>query len=77
MLDHRTAALMALKHLKELGHKEIAFMKGPASSSDSEDRWKSIVQVCRLLNIHVKPELTLKVEGDTASPDLGYPYAKD
>jgi DNA-binding LacI/PurR family transcriptional regulator len=76
VLDHRTAALMALKHLKELGHKEIAFMKGPASSSDSEDRWKSIVQVCRLLNIHVKPELTLKVEGDTASPELGYPYAK-
>jgi DNA-binding LacI/PurR family transcriptional regulator len=76
VLDHRTAALMALKHLKELGHKEIAFMKGPASSSDSEDRWKSIVQVCRLLNIQVKPELTLKVAGDTASPELGYPYAK-
>ena len=76
VLDHRTAALMALKHLKELGHKEIAFMKGPASSSDSEDRWKSIVQVCRLLNIHVKPELTLRLEGDTASPELGYPYAK-
>jgi DNA-binding LacI/PurR family transcriptional regulator len=76
VLDHRTAALMALKHLKELGHKEIAFMKGPASSSDSEDRWKSIGQVCRLLNIQVRPELTLKVEGDTASPELGYPYAK-
>jgi LacI family transcriptional regulator len=76
VLDHRTAALMALKHLKELGHKEIAFMKGPASSSDSEDRWKSIVQVCRRLNIHVKPELTLRLEGDTASPELGYPYAK-
>jgi DNA-binding LacI/PurR family transcriptional regulator len=76
VLDHRTAALLALKHLKELGHKEIAFMKGPASSSDSEDRWKSIVQVCRLLNIQVKPELTLKVEGDTASPELGYPHAK-
>jgi DNA-binding LacI/PurR family transcriptional regulator len=76
VLDHRTAALMALKHLKELGHKEIAFMKGPASSSDSEDRWKSIGQVCRLLNIQVRPELTLKVEGDTASPELGYPHAK-
>jgi DNA-binding LacI/PurR family transcriptional regulator len=76
VLDHRNAALLALKHLKELGHKEIAFMKGPASSSDSEDRWKSIAQVCRLLNIQVKPELTLKVEGDTASPELGYPYAK-
>jgi LacI family transcriptional regulator len=77
VLDHRTAALMALKHLTELGHKEIAFMKGPASSSDSEDRWKAIVQVSRLLNIHIKPELTLSLEGDAASPDLGYPYAKE
>jgi DNA-binding LacI/PurR family transcriptional regulator len=77
VLDHRTAALLALKHLTELGHKEIAFMKGPASSSDSEDRWKAIVQVCRLLNIHVRPELTLLLEGDTASQELGYPYAKE
>jgi DNA-binding LacI/PurR family transcriptional regulator len=76
VLDHRTAALMALKHLMELGHKEIAFVKGPASSSDSEDRWKAIVQVSRLLNIHIKPELTLRLEGNAASPDLGYPYAK-
>ena len=51
-------------------------MKGPASSSDSEDRWKSIVQVCRRLNIQIKPELTLGVEGNAASPDLGYPYVK-
>src|SRR5271169_6436844 len=76
VLDHRTAALLALRHLSELGHKEIAFMKGPASSSDSEDRWKGIVQVCRLLNIQIRPELTLRLEGDTASQDLGYPYAK-
>src|SRR5580658_2920985 len=76
VLDHHTAALMALKHLTELGHKEIAFMKGPASSSDSEDRWKAIVQVCRRLNIPIRPELTLRLEGDTASQDLGYPYAK-
>ncbi|HLW99840.1 MAG TPA: LacI family DNA-binding transcriptional regulator [Candidatus Acidoferrales bacterium] len=76
VLDHQTAALMALKHLTQFGHKEIAFMKGPTSSSDSEDRWKSIIQVCRRLNIQVKPELTLRVEGNAASPDLGYPYAK-
>src|ERR1700674_2693438 len=35
VLDHRSAAEMALKHLIELGHKDIALMKGPTSSSDS------------------------------------------
>jgi len=51
VLDHRSAAEMALKHLVELGHKEIAIMKGPTSSSDSEDRWKAIVRVSDELGI--------------------------
>jgi DNA-binding LacI/PurR family transcriptional regulator len=44
VLDHGTAALLALKHLKALGHEEIAFMEGPPTSSDSRDRWKAIVE---------------------------------
>jgi LacI family transcriptional regulator len=76
ILDHRTAARMALSHLTELGHEEIALMKGPASSSDSEDRWKAIVEVSRKLGIRIRPELIVQLEGDTATPDLGYPFAK-
>ena len=44
LLDHRRAALLALQHLCELGHREIAFMKGPQYSSDSTDRWQAIVR---------------------------------
>jgi DNA-binding LacI/PurR family transcriptional regulator len=76
VLNHRTAARMALKHLTGLGHKEIAFMKGPASSSDSEDRWKAIVKVSRELGIRIRPELTVQLEGDAVTPDLVYPFAK-
>jgi DNA-binding LacI/PurR family transcriptional regulator len=76
VLNHRTAARMALEHLTGLGHEEIAFMKGPASSSDSEDRWKAIVEVGRELGIRIRPELTVQLEGDAVTPDLGYPFAK-
>src|SRR5205809_2212717 len=38
ILDHRRAALLALKHLQQLGHKEIAFLKGQPFSSDSAVR---------------------------------------
>jgi DNA-binding LacI/PurR family transcriptional regulator len=76
VLDHRTAAWMALKHLTELGHKEIAFMKGPMHSSDSEDRWAAIAEVSRELNIRIRPELTMQLEGDEVTPDLGYISAK-
>ena len=76
ILDHRTAALMALKHLTDLGHKEIAFMKGPSSSSDSGDRWRAIVEVAQELDIPICPELTIQLEGETVTPDLGYRYTK-
>ena len=76
VLDHRTAASMALKHLTTLGHKEIAFMKGPTTSSDHEDRWMAIVEVSRKLGIHIRPELTVRLEGNAVTPDLGYIFAK-
>jgi LacI family transcriptional regulator len=75
VLNHRIAALMALEHLSDLGHKQIAFMKGPSSSSDSEDRWTAIVDAAQQLGIPIRPELTVQLEGDTVTPDLGYRYA--
>jgi DNA-binding LacI/PurR family transcriptional regulator len=76
ILDHRSAAQMALMHLNKLGHKEIAFMKGPTSSSDSEDRWKAIVRVSDELGIRINPELVIRLKGDKVTPDLGYVFAK-
>lgn len=77
VLNHRAAALLALKHLTGLGHEEIAFMKGPSSSSDSEDRWRAIVDVARELGLRIRPELTVRLEGEAGTPHLGYPYAKE
>src|SRR6266404_4212636 len=45
VLDHRRGAWLALRHLVELGHKEIAFMKGASVSPDSVDRWNCICEV--------------------------------
>jgi DNA-binding LacI/PurR family transcriptional regulator len=76
ILDHRSAARMTLSHLNRLGHREIAFMKGPTSSSDSEERWKAIVRVSDELGIRINPELVIRLRGDTVTPDLGYVFAK-
>src|SRR5205085_1088383 len=50
ILDHRRAAELALGHLVRMGHREIAFMKGPKVSSDSEVRWQSICEVAKALS---------------------------
>ena len=73
LLDHKHAAELALRHLQQLGHRHIAFMRGQPFSSDSNDRWKSIVAVAREIGIEIRPELTIQLEKDLTSPELGYP----
>ncbi len=76
VLDHRHAATLALTHLVELGHSDIAFMKGSPLSADSHDRWSAICEVAAKLGIRMWPELVIELEGDDPSPNLGYPFAK-
>src|SRR5215468_10518804 len=76
VLDHHHAAELALRHLHQLGHRHIAFMRGQPFSSDSNDRWKSIVAVARELGIEIRPELTIRLEKDLTSPELGYPVVQ-
>jgi DNA-binding LacI/PurR family transcriptional regulator len=76
VLDQRHATKLALVHLLELGHREIAFLKGQSTSSDSATRWEAICSVCEELQIAVKPELVVQIEQDLATPMLGYPFAK-
>jgi DNA-binding LacI/PurR family transcriptional regulator len=76
LLDHRRAASLALSHLVELGHREIAFMQGPQYSADSSDRWKAILDVAHDLNISVRPELVIHLEGDLSTPEVAYPATK-
>jgi LacI family transcriptional regulator len=47
MLDHDRAALLALKHLYDLGHRRIAFMKGQPQVSDSAVRWEGIMAMAQ------------------------------
>jgi LacI family transcriptional regulator len=70
VLDHRRGARLALNHLIELGHKEIAFMKGSDLSPDSEDRWKGIREVAKELGIRMRVELIVQLTGDDATPQL-------
>jgi DNA-binding LacI/PurR family transcriptional regulator len=77
VLDHRRAAWLGLNHLRELGHHEIALMRGSDVSPDSEDRWNAVCEVAEELGIPVRPELTVQLQGDDPTPQLGYPFAKD
>lgn len=76
VLDHKRAALMALQHLRELGHEEIAFLKGQPFSSDAADRWAAICEVAQVLGIRIRPELVVEMDGFDSTPHIGYMHAK-
>ena len=76
VLDHRRAASLALKHLVDLGHEKIAFMKGSRLSADSDERWNAICEVAAKLGIRMRQELIIELKGDDPTPNLGYPFAK-
>ena len=66
------AAELALKHLAQLGHRQIAFIKGQEFSSDTEVRWANIEKAARQLQIPILPALVAQLVGDSPSPELGY-----
>ncbi len=76
VLDQRRAAELALRHLVELGHREIAFMKGSPYSSDTNSRWEAVCEVARDLGLKMRPELIIQLEGFDPTPQLGYPPTK-
>jgi DNA-binding LacI/PurR family transcriptional regulator len=70
-LDHARAARLALLHLKELGHSNIAFIKGQAVSSDTQRRWHSIVHEAKALEIAIDPQLVVQLESLEPGPGPG------
>ncbi len=70
-LDHDKAADLALAHLKSLGHKQIAFIKGQAFSSDTVLRWQAIEQAARSLQIEIDDRLVVQLQSPEPGPGPG------
>ncbi len=81
MLDHERAVFMALEHLHALGHRRIAFMRGPKAIPDSEFRWEGIQKAARVLSLKLDPALITRIDATgwkmksglhPMSPEIGY-----
>jgi LacI family transcriptional regulator len=70
--DHKLSAQLAIRHLHELGHRQIAFLKGQQFSVDAKYRWMAILEAAREFGLKVLPELTIELQANSWSPELGY-----
>jgi len=72
VLDHHAAVELALKHLYDLGHRRIAFMRGPKAIPDSEFRWEAIQQVGREMGLKIEPPNVIRIDAEGWSMKTGY-----
>ena len=71
-LDHARAAKLAIEHLAQLGHRNIAIIKGQEFSSDTEIRWEAMRGAAKVAGVEINERLVGQLEGESSSPELGY-----
>lgn len=72
VLDQKRAAELTMRHLYQLGHRKIAFMRGGSHSSDADDRWSCLLSAAADLNLAVPAQLCIQLELRVSTPELGY-----
>jgi len=81
VVDHHAAVGAALKHLWELGHRKVAFMRGPKAIPDSEVRWEAIQQVAGEIGLKLDMGLVSRIDSagwsmkagqHPMAPEIGY-----
>ncbi len=61
-IDNAYGIDKAINHLFSLGHREMAFIKGPKGGGDTEDRWNAVLTTCKKFGVRVDPDLTVQLE---------------
>ncbi len=61
VIDNDRAIWLGLSHLKELGHRRIAFFKGPDHNGDTDMRWRAVLENAAKLGLEVERELTVQL----------------
>jgi DNA-binding LacI/PurR family transcriptional regulator len=77
VLDQRRAAELSLRHLYQLGHRKIAFMRGGSHSSDADERWECLMTVARELKLEVPPQSTVRIQTRDSTPEMGFGPANE
>ncbi len=57
IVDNEVGGYMALEHLHSLGHRKIAFIRGPKALSDSAPRWRGIRNCAKACGLEIDPRL--------------------
>jgi len=69
IVDNAAGARAALDHVYSLGHRKIAFIRGPHQLSDTEPRWRGVRTLSRERNLQLDSNLIVDL------PESGDPFS--
>jgi LacI family transcriptional regulator len=80
MVDNEAGARLALEHLYQLGHRKIAFIRGPKMLIDSGPRWRGIQKFAQSAGLEIDPALILQLPESldpNSSFESGFRFAEE
>ena len=77
VVNNEEGGRMAIDHLYSLGHRKIAFVKGPEVFLDSRQRWKGISTFAEDSGLEIDPDLVVELRQPSASYEEGYQLTQE
>src|SRR5262250_3142668 len=71
IVDNEAGGRLALEHLYKLGHRKIAFIRGPKTLIDSGPRWKGIQKYAHSVGLELDPHLSMQLP-EAFDPNSGF-----
>jgi LacI family transcriptional regulator len=80
IVDNELGAHSAIEHLFGLGHRKIAFIRGPKRITDSAPRWKGVRKFAKSNGMNIDPDLVLDLPESSdplSSFEAGYKLTEE
>ena len=71
MVDNEAGAHLAIEHLYSLGHRKIAFIRGPKRLADAAPRWRGVRSFARSVRLPIDPVLVTELP-DSLTPNAAF-----
>lgn len=71
-VDNKSGARLAIAHLFQLGHRRIAFIRGPRQVVDSAHRWAGITGFAREHDLELNSRLIMELSDAASSSEAGF-----
>lgn len=75
--DNQEGTQQALEHLYRLGHRRIAFIRGPGMIVDSQHQWEGICSFAAAAGLELNPRLVVTLSDPFSSYEGGFERTKE